>query len=479
MKVYSSLLNTLAYSFSQTAVRRTFRLLVLLAGVFTAQMCPLGWTQATAETATAAPHTQASVHPVSQAGTQPGRALALTPGIINTVAGNGSMGYSGDGGAPVNAQVSFPNGVAFDTAGNVYIADTGNDCIRVINLQTNSIVVAGVTVQPGSIATIAGTGSLGFSGDNGPATAATLWTPTDVAIDSTGNIFISDTSNSRIRKISNSGTISTFAGTSSTGMSGDGGPAAQAQLYHPAGIALDAAGNLYIADVNNSRVRVVNRQSSAITIGGVTIQPGNLATIAGNGTAGFSGDNGPSTQAELNRPAGVAIDPLGYLYIADEYNNLVRKVVLATGTISTIAGVANPPGNGGFTGDGGQATQAKLSNPIGVTVDQAGNLYIADYNNNRVRRVNPANGIITTVAGGGSALFNGNGYGGDGGPALSALMSYPSGGAIDGLGNLYIADTANNRVREVNVQQSSLTFASVSVKGGVKGNHCGGVKGSQ
>jgi len=262
-------------------------------------------------------------------------------------------------------------------------------------------------------------------------------------------------------------------------MSGDGGPAAQAQLYHPAGIALDAAGNLYIADVNNSRVRVVNRQSSAITIGGVTIQPGNLATIAGNGTAGFSGDNGPSTQAELNRPAGVAIDPLGYLYIADEYNNLVRKVVLATGTISTIAGVANPPGNGGFTGDGGQATQAKLSNPIGVTVDQAGNLYIADYNNNRVRRVNPANGIITTVAGGGSALFNGNGYGGDGGPALSALMSYPSGGAIDGLGNLYIADTANNRVREVNVQQSSLTFASVSVKGGVKGNHCGGVKGSQ
>jgi sugar lactone lactonase YvrE len=225
--------------------------------------------------------------------------------------------------------------------------------------------------------------------------------------------------------VSTSGTITTFAGNGTQGFSGDGGPATSAGLSYPGGVAVDAAGNLYIADTSNHRVRKVSTS-------------GTITTVAGNGTFGFSGDDGPATNATLSYPTEVAVDAVGNLYIADTGNLRVRKVS-ASGTITTVAG------NGiyGFSGDGGPATNASLVIPRGVAVDAVGNLYIADYGNSRVRKVSSW-GTITTVAGNGSP-----GFSGDGGPATSAALGYPRGVAVDAAGNLYIADTDNNRVRKV------------------------------
>ena len=432
-------------------------------------------------------------------------------GTIITIAGTGEFGFSGDGGQAVEAELRNPYGVAVDSAGNVYIADTGNQRIRKVD-------------STGTITTIAGTGEFGFSGDGGPAAAARLAFPDGVAVDSAGNLYIADTGNRRIRKLTPGGgstppnptgpavtlpgkppaptvsaatpnsltvewmepentgpaitdydvqyreggsggftdaqhegtaltatltglspdtvyevqvrarnatgtgawsesgegrtspqesgegrtspqqTITTIAGTGRFGFSGDGGPAVEAELYNPAGVAVDSAGNVYIADSRTDRIRKVD-------------STGTITTIAGTGRFGFSGDGGPAVEAELFNPAGVAVDSAGNVYIADSWNQRIRKID-STGTITTIAGT----GEFGFSGDGGQAVEAEdLRNPRGVAVDSAGNVYIADVSDHRIRKVD-STGTITTIAGTGRF-----GFSGDGGPAVEAELYNPAG----------------------------------------------------
>jgi len=286
------------------------------------------------------------------------RIRKVTPGgVITTVAGNGSAGFSGDGGPATSAQLAHPNDIAVDTAGNLFIVDTNNNRIR--------------KVTPGGvITTVAGNGSVGFSGDGGPATAAQLNGPQAVAVDMTaGNLFIADTNNVRIRRVSPGGVITTVAGNGSVGFSGDGGPATVAQFSGPEGIAVDSNGNFYISDVYNYRIRKV-------TAAGI------ISTVAGNGISGFSGDGGPATAAQIYDPQEIAIDAAGTLFIADEANERIRMVT-PSGVITTVAG----NGIAGFSGDGGQATDAQLHGPEAVAEDTAGNLFIADEGNNRIRKV--------------------------------------------------------------------------------------------
>jgi sugar lactone lactonase YvrE len=334
------------------------------------------------------------------------------PGDISTVSGTGTAGFSGDGGPATSAQLNEPHAVAVDSSGNRYIADTLNNRARKVD-------------GSGAITTVAGTGTEGFSGDGGPATSAELGYPNGVAVDDAGNLYIADLSNNRVRKVDGSGTITTVAGTGAQDFSGDGGPATSAEIAGPNGVAVDDAGNVYIADTSNHRVRKVDAS-------------GTISTVAGTGSADFSGDGGPATSAKINSPSALALDDTGNLYIADQGNNRVRKVD-SSGTITTVVG----NGGGGFSGDGGPATSAELANPLGVEVDGSGNLYIGDFYNHRVRKVN-SSGTITTVAGTGTA-----GFSGDGGPATSAEQNYPRGVAVDGSGNLFVADTGNQRVRKV------------------------------
>jgi len=332
--------------------------------------------------------------------------------MITTVAGNGVFGYSGDGGNATSAQLYNPEGVAIDSSGNLYIADQRNHRIR--------------KVSPARIiTTIAGNGIAGYSGDGGSATSAQLSNPLGVAIDSSGNLYITDTGNHRVRKVSPSGIITTIAGTGVSGYSGDGGEATSAQLYVPRGIAIDSSGNLYIADQWNHRIRKITPAEI-------------ITTVAGTGTSGYSGDGGSATLARLYNPVGVAIDSSGNLYIGDGSNGRVRKIS-PSGIITTVAG----NGIWGYSGDGGSATSAQLNYPTGVVIDSSGNLYIADTYNNRIRRVDTS-GIITTVAGNGIA-----GYSGDGGSATSAQFYYPFGVATDSSGNLYIGDYYNHRIRKI------------------------------
>jgi len=285
-----------------------------------------------------------------------------------------------------------------------------------------------LTVTPGATAgTLAGTGNVGYSGNNGLAVSAAFASPSAVAYDASGNLYIADRDNNVIREVSTSGTITAVAGTGQQGFGGDGGPATSAWLDTPTGIAVDANGNLYIADSHNERIREVSS--------------GVITTIAGNGTAGFSGDGGPAASAELDNPMAVAVDGSGSLYIADTDNQRIRKVV--AGTITTVAG----NGQQSFAGDGGIATSASLDSPTGVAVDAAGNLYIADRHNQRIRVVNTA-GNISTLAGTGAGGIGGA-YSGDGLSATAAVLSKPSGVAVDAQGNVYIADSGNHRLREV------------------------------
>ncbi len=338
------------------------------------------------------------------------RIRAVAGGIITTVAGTGACTSGGGDGPATSATLDKPNAVAADSAGNVSIADTFNCRIR--------------TVAGGIITSVAGNGLCGYSGDGGPATSASLNYPSGTAVDSAGNLYIADTLNCRVRKLT-AGTISTIAGNGLCGYSGDGGPATGASLNVPSGVAVDSAGNLYVADAANCRVRKV--------AGGV------ITTVAGTGVCGFGGDGGPGVSAPLNQPAGVAVDGAGNLYIADTFNCRVRE--LAGSIITTVAGTgAGAPLQCGYGGDGGPATSASLNQPYGVAVDSAGSLYIAG--GCRVRKV--AGGIISTIAGTGTCT-----YGGDGGPATIASVDYPNGMAVDTVGNLYIADTNNNRVRVV------------------------------
>ena len=350
-------------------------------------------------------------------------------GVISTVAGNGGEGYSGDGGPATAAQLNSPTGVAPDGSGNLYIADRDNHRIRKVD-------AAGV------ITTVAGSGRFGgFGGDGGAATAAQLDDPRGVALDGAGNLYIADTDNHRIRKVDAAGVITTVAGNGTSGRGGDGGAATAAQLNDPSGVALDGAGNLYIADTDNHRIRKVDAA-------------GVISTVVGTGRGGSSGDGGPATAARLNSPRGVALDGAGNLYIADIYNHRIRKVD-AAGVISTVAG----DGTDGFGGDGGPATAAQLYWPAGVALDGAGNLFIADNWNHRIRKVDAA-GVISTVAGAGRS-----GYSGDGGPAVEARLRFPVGVALDGAGNLYIADTGNERIRKVDAAGVISTVAGDGTRG--------------
>ncbi len=354
------------------------------------------------------------------------RIRKVSGGTITTVAGGGPS--LGDGGSATSGSLSYPTAVAVDSADNLYILDYGNVSVR--------------KVSGGTITTVAGNGKAGFSGDGGPATSASLdfVYGGGVAVDSAGNIYIADSGNERIRKVSG-GTITTVAG-GGTNYNSDTGTATSVTLFFPQGVAVDATGNFYIADTFHDEVEKVS--------GGM------ISVVAGTGSAGFSGDGGPATGAMLYNPSAVAVDSAGNIYIADTLNERIRSV--SSGTITTLAGTGN--GAYRFSGDGGPATNASLNYPDGVAVDGAGNLYIADALNNRIRKV--ANGTISTVAGNGNV-----GLSGDRGPATSAslelsLVGNIAGGVTaDSAGNVYIADTFNREVREV----SNGTIASVTAQG--------------
>src|SRR5438093_1444496 len=332
-----------------------------------------------------------------------------TEGIISPMSGKWKEGFEGDGGAASSASLNGPRGVAVDPAGNVYIADRGNSRIRKVD-----------TV--GLISTIAGNGTSGFSGDGGLATAASFdaWS---LAVDVSGNLYITDARNHRVRKVNTAGIISTVAGDGGDIFGGDGGPATATSVL-PVDIFVDPGGNLYLADASY-RVRKVNGD-------------GIITTIACNGTSGFTGDGGPATAASC-APYRVARDSAGNLYVADGSSRRIRKVS-AAGIITTVAG----RGNDQFSGDGGPAPLAELIQPLDVAVDPAGNVYIADEGSNRIRKVNTA-GTISTIAGNGKDGFNG-----DGGPATSASLNAPRGIAVDAAGNVYIVDAGNLRIRKVN-----------------------------
>jgi sugar lactone lactonase YvrE len=444
------------------------------------------------------------------------RKVTASTGIITTVAGNGTAGYNGDSIQATAAELDFPEGVALDSSGNIYIADYLNQRVRK------------VTVSTGVITSIAGIGILGYSGDGGSAFSAELAYPQGVAVDSSGNVYIADTGNYRIRKVTTAGIISTVAGTSPAGYNGDGILATSAGLSTVSAVVIDSSGNLYIADAGGDRIRKVTFQalpptfspvggpyaatqhvaitsvdagasiyyttdgsapstSSSIYTGSITVSAsetlnaiavapglgassvgsaaytiassglsyGVISTYAGNGIAGYAGDGGQAAAANLDFPGGVALDSSGNLYIAGYLSSEVREVAAATGAITTVAGTGTP----GDTGDGGQASNAELFEPTAVAVDPSGNLYIADYDNQRIRMVTPT-GVISTVAGTGNY-----GFSGDGGLATSAQFNQPEDIALDTSGNLYIADFYNNRVRKVTPAGIISTVAGTGIAG--------------
>ena len=432
-----------------------------------------------------------------------------TNGTITTVAGNGTEGYSGDNGPATNASLSLPYSQAVDAANNLFISDTLNNRIREVlfegptlvlnnigasNAGTYDVVVSspygsvtsavavltdglppGITTQPASqtiplgstasfsvtasgsgsfsyqwqfngtnlpngiITTVAGDGTGGYSGDGNSSISAELDYPVGVKLDAFGNLFIADFKNQRIRKVGTNGIITTVAGNGEAGYAGDGGPATNARLNGPVGLALDATGNLIFADVDNHRIRKVGTN-------------GIITTLAGNGTAGYSGDNGPATNAQLYYPYSVVVDASSNLFIADSYNQRIRMVG-TNGIITTVVG----NGVDGYSGDGGRASSAELYYPFGIALDAFGNLFIADFGNERIRTVT-TNGIILTVAGNGT-----EGYSGDGGAATNAELNSPVGLTVDTFGDLFIADFKNQRIREVGANATIATVAGNGV----------------
>ncbi len=334
--------------------------------------------------------------------------------MITTTAGTGRQGFSGDGGPARSALINQPRDSAIGPGGSLYVADTYNNRIRRVD-------------PDGIITTIAGTGSSTFGGDGGPATSASISLPHDVTVDTNGDIYIADSKHHRIRLIDPAGTITTVAGTGSSGFNGDNRLATSAKLKHPKSVAV-FGGSLYIADGMNNRIRRVDLETRLIT------------TIAGTGVAGFSGDGGPATHAAINVPQRIAFDSVGNLYFTDTLNNRIRRVDAATGVISTVAGT----GNAAFSGDGGLAVNASLRHPRGIAVVNDDILYIADSENHRIREVDLDSGVITTIAGSGSRS-----YVGDGGPARLAGFKNPRGLTVDPAGNLIVADTFHNAIRTI------------------------------
>jgi hypothetical protein len=343
-------------------------------------------------------------------------ALVAKPQIITTVAGNGTAGYSGDNGPATSAQLNDPMGVSADKNGNFFIVDRNNNVIRKVN-------------SSGIITTFAGTGIAGYSGDSGLAINAQLNHPFGVLADNAGNVYISDPVNARVRKVNASGIITTFAGNGIYGYSGDFGPAINANIRGAVGLAIDTFGNVFIADRDTSVIRKVDKN-------------GIITTFAGTSIPGYSGNGGPATSAQLAGPIGLATDIAGNVYIADGVEYVIRKVDLS-GTITTFAGNHT----WGNTGDNGPATSAQLVDPTGIAVDSIGNVYIGDVGGagERIRVVNNSN-VISAFAGNGTY-----GYVGDNGPAINAEFRGPYSltFAPMGRGNLYIADEGNNVIRLV------------------------------
>jgi hypothetical protein len=389
----------------------------------------------------------------------------MTPGDIYTVAGGGHTGL-GDGGPAARSELSNPADIALSGQGNLVIADAGHNRVRAVAAKTGRFY--GRAMTAGDIYTIAGNGAAGFGGDGGPALRARLHRPTGVGLDAAGNVLISDSFGERIRVLAAKtgrfygramtlGDIYTIAGTGTQGFSGDGGPATAAQLNTPLRVTVDAAGNVLICDSFNQRIRVLAVKSGSFY--GRAMAAGDIYTIAGNGTAGFSGDGGPATATGLYKPLHVVVDAAGNLVFCDERDNRIRVVAvksgrfyrraMTAGDIYTIAGT----GVRGTTGDGGPATRAEVGEPAGVTLDNQGNLLIATRNGGRIRAVAAKSGSfygramtagdIYTIAGGGTGGL------GDGGPATSAVLMQPGAVQVDAAGDALIADTADRRIREV------------------------------
>jgi sugar lactone lactonase YvrE len=347
------------------------------------------------------------------------RVRVINGANINAFAGTGTAGFNGDGTATA-AHLNSPSGLAIDGASRIYIADTGNHRIR--------------QVASGDLSTVAGNASQGYDGDGLPVLSHSLNLPSSVAANSAGTtIFFMDTGNRRLRRVS-SGVLSTVVSDGSDGYAGDGGPATSARLNLPHGVAVDAAGDLYLADTNNHAVRKIAASDGKIT------------TLAGNGAPGESGDNGPAANALLNRPTAVVVDDTGAIYVADTGNHRVRRIDSA-GNISTVVGVV-------MVGGVPTTIGAALSNPRGLAADSDGGIYIADTGNNMIRRLGPG-GIVTTMAGTGAV-----GSTGDGGPANAARLNQPHGITIDAANNLYIADTNNHRIRKISSGGSALVPTS-------------------
>jgi sugar lactone lactonase YvrE len=359
---------------------------------------------------------------IADAGDNRVRVVNTTTHKISAFAGSGSLcspiwATCGDGGSATTATMGPPHGLAVDGAGNVYIADSRDNRIRV--------------VKSGTISTFAGTtGSQnhGFAGDGGSPTSALLAAPNGVFVDSSNNVYISDTGNQRVREVKfNSNVINTILG---GGNGGDGGAATAAQLADPFAVALGSAGTYYIADTANNRIRMVSG--------------GNISTVAGHGEADYSGENGPALSATLNAPEGVAVDASGNIFIADSLNRRVREVT--GGNISLFAGTGQPcTPSTAKCGDGGAAKNALLSNPTTVALDSAGNIFIADPPTNRIREV--SGGVITTIAGTGTPCVKPTDPCGDGGLAINANLKGPVGLTVDSSENIYIADSGDNRIR--------------------------------
>ncbi len=340
--------------------------------------------------------------------------------VITTIVGNGGSGYTGDFGPATNAKLNFPRYICQNISGELLISDFYNNAIRKVN-------------AAGIISTIAGNGMPGYSGDGGQATDAKISGPLGIACDNNGNIYFSEFSNHIIRRINSAGIISTFAGKGTAGYSGDGGQATNAEMYSPYGIAIDKSTNIYFVDNNNYRVR-------KITPSGI------ISTIAGTGVPGYSGDGGQATSAKINYFGGIAINNTTKdIYIADYTSHRIRKIN-TSGIISTFAG----DGSIGNSGDGGQATSARLNGPDGVYVDIDGNVYVIDSYANVVRKVN-LSGVIITIAGNGTV-----GYSGDGGPATNAQLSNPGDMFVNASGNVLIAESDNNVIRKITYNNTGI-----------------------
>jgi sugar lactone lactonase YvrE len=354
------------------------------------------------------------------------RKVSAKTKIITTVAGSGTAGFSGDGGAAISAEINVPQGITLDSENNLYIPDNANNRVRMVSQKTQAIT------------TVAGGGTVG---DGGPATKAILASPSLVSFDAAGNYFISDQANNLIRRVdAHTAVITTLAGNGIAGYSGDGGPATSASISTPVwgGVAADRSGNLFIGDTYNMRVRRVDAISGIIT------------TFAGNGNfcspgTASCGDGGPATGASFGSIGGVALDSHGDLFISDFSTQRIRRVDANTGIITTVAGNGNVCSTSTDPcGDGGPASLATFNSPWGIAFDKSNNLYIVDVGDNRIRSVNAGTQIINTVA------FNGNPtFGGDGGPALNASMQNPYEVAVDSSGNFFVSGGYDEVVRRI------------------------------